>query len=398
MHITVRNINDAFPIIIDRFLEPTGMNHYVMDSRNGPVWKLKTPLTITYLKPWERVLFNPLRNCNPFFHLAEAMWMLAGRNDVAFLDRFNKQMKNFSDDGVTLNGAYGYRWINQYTFSYDLGPGSIRRINQLDMILEELKSDPDSRRVTLSMWALEDLSSVRAVPQKKDIPCNTHAYLQIGPEGLEMTVCNRSNDVIWGMLGANIVHFSFLQEYLANAIGVARGPLHQFTTNAHLYTQKYPREKLQEMLAAKHNKDPYTEGILDDTPWPQVGDMFLDQTDLLDVDRVPEEKVPFTDAIRRFLNYYMDKKFNPATVVDTHPFIEGVILPAFLAWDAKLAYQYQEAHYFINRMKAPDWRCACREWMQRSHNRHIMNEVLDPRTEYPSINHHQGDSDEQDNT
>lgn len=373
MHLTVRNINDAFPIVIDRFLEPTGMNHYIIDSRNGPVWKLKTPLTITYLKPWERVLFNPIRDCNPFFHLAEAMWMLAGRNDVAFLDHFNKQMKTYSDDGKTFRGAYGYRWIGMYCSEKSYG-----KIHQLNAIIRHLKEYPDSRRAVLSMWGLDDLldvyhwtnqnktyTSVRRGGTPKDIPCNTHAYLQIGPEGLEITVCNRSNDIIWGMLGANIVHFSFLQEYLANAIGVARGPLHQFTTNAHLYTNKYPREKLQEMLAVKHNRDPYMDGILDDTPWPQVCNVFKNDEEASD------ERIPFTDTIRVFLKDYMDKKINPETVADYNPFIDGVIFPAFLAWDAKLAHKYQEAHYHVNRIKAPDWRCACREWISRSYSRYV---------------------------
>ena len=54
------------------------------------------------LTPCERVLLYPERNANPFFHLYESLWMLAGRNDVAGPARYAKNMNNYSDNGVTL--------------------------------------------------------------------------------------------------------------------------------------------------------------------------------------------------------------------------------------------------------------------------------------------------------
>ena len=53
---------------------------------------------------------------------------------------------------------------------------------------------------------------------------------------LDMTVCCRSNDVVWGAYGANAVHFSVLQEYMAARIGVAVGTYTQFSNNFHVYT------------------------------------------------------------------------------------------------------------------------------------------------------------------
>ena len=66
--------------------------------------------------------------------------MLAGRNVVALVKQFNTRMAEFSDDGETFNGAYGYRWLS--TFDYD----------QLKIVVDELKKDPDSRRCVVSMW------------------------------------------------------------------------------------------------------------------------------------------------------------------------------------------------------------------------------------------------------
>ena len=67
------------------------------------------------------------------------------------------------------------------------------------------------------MWdAKQDLSHRN---ESKDLPCNTHVYFSIREGFLDMTVCNRSNDLIWGCCGANAVHMSFLQEYVATMWG-----------------------------------------------------------------------------------------------------------------------------------------------------------------------------------
>jgi hypothetical protein len=49
------------------------------DSRAGRVLVMQTPVTSVYRNPCERVLMDPLRDANPFFHLMESLWMLAGR-------------------------------------------------------------------------------------------------------------------------------------------------------------------------------------------------------------------------------------------------------------------------------------------------------------------------------
>src|SRR6266478_1362063 len=87
------------------------------DSRNGPVLVSPEPVMTVYTRPTERVLSSPLRDANPFFHLMEALWMLAGRNDVAWPAQFAKQILQYSDDGVILWGGYGARW--RRWFGYD---------------------------------------------------------------------------------------------------------------------------------------------------------------------------------------------------------------------------------------------------------------------------------------
>lgn len=206
------------------------------ETRNGPCLVLDEPLmTVTEL-PTQRVILSPTRNANPFFHLSEALWMLAGRNDVEFPALFVKRMREYSDDGNTLNGAYGYRWRRYW--SHD----------QLNLACQELTERPGSRRAVIGMWD-PGTDMVSATMGVKDVPCNTHIYFRIVNDALDMTVCCRSNDIVWGAFGANTVHFSVLQEYIALKLGVAVGRLIQFSNNAHLYLNQYSSDQIEAIVS-----------------------------------------------------------------------------------------------------------------------------------------------------
>ena len=232
--IKVRNVNQALPQALD-LLQVKGI---WKGSRNGRCIQHPGPVVTVYDNPWERVIFWHDRDANPFFHLYESIWMLAGRNDVASVANFAKQMLEYSDDGETLYGAYGHRWINH--FVVDSHVSNVR--NQLDMIVKELQRNPESRRAVLQMWDPEfDLGH-----DGKDVPCNLTATFQILENKLEMVVFCRSNDIIWGAYGANSVHFSMLQEYITVRLGIANvtmGSYYQVSVNFHAYEKQF--NKLQ---------------------------------------------------------------------------------------------------------------------------------------------------------
>lgn len=219
--IRARNVHDMLPAALD-FMSKFGVQE---QSRNGPVLRLQEPCTLVYERPKERVLFHPERDANPFFHLLEACWMMTGRRDVAFPARYVKRMAAFSDDGMVFNAAYGYRWRNHFG------------LDQLFTIAETLKKNPECRRQVLAIWdGRHDLGL-----DSKDLPCNTQATFQIVNGALDMVVSNRSNDLVWGATGANAVHFSFLQEWMAIAIGVPVGRYWQVSSNLHLYINQHSK-------------------------------------------------------------------------------------------------------------------------------------------------------------
>ncbi len=303
------------------------------DSRNGPVIKFDFPRLFTYTDPTSRVLQSRVRRCNPFFHLYEAMWFLAGRNDVASVKQFASRMSDFSDDGETFNGAYGYRWRQHF--------GG----DQLQTIIKTLKNNPNDRRCVLQMWDcrsdLKDFTtSDKTVSYSKDVPCNTHAYVQIRNGSLDLTVMNRSNDIFWGMFGSNYVTFTFLLEYLAAMVGVPVGFYHHFTVNAHYYTNIFPAEK----VSAMHDEEDQSVWV----PFPQ---------------RVPLVSTP--ENFDEELNSFVDRPYE--TNGYTERFFREIALPMM---NAHKAYKNGDIKYAFDvareDIQQQDWKVACVNWLVSS--------------------------------
>tara|TARA_R100000655_G_scaffold26313_2_gene54185 strand:- start:12598 stop:13788 length:1191 start_codon:yes stop_codon:yes gene_type:complete len=221
----VRNVSEAL-FVVKQSLEENGV---AVSTRGGDVLEFPGPVTTTYTHPRERVLFYPQRDANPFFHFMESLWMLAGRNDVQFVNTFNGRMNQYSDDGITYHGAYGYRW--RKWFGYD----------QFDRVIERLLSFPNDRRTVLTMW--DPVKDLVETNNGKDYPCNTQIFFSERKDLLNMTVVNRSNDLIWGAYGANAVHMSMLQEYFAGRLELGVGTYTQFSNNLHAYVDILERLK-----------------------------------------------------------------------------------------------------------------------------------------------------------
>lgn len=223
--IQARNVNEAYTLGLG-LLNENGIRR---DSRAGEVITLPYPVTTAYLRPMERILFCPIRDANPFFHLLESLWMLAGRNDTHWITQILPSMQQFSDDGKTFHGAYGHRWRKHFG------------IDQIIEIAEMLRKNPNERRAVLQMWdPVSDLGQ-----PLKDVPCNTAIYFRVNPVSghLDMTVSNRSNDVIWGAYGANAVHMSVLMELVAALVGVQPGIYYQMSNDYHAYSDVFLEKK-----------------------------------------------------------------------------------------------------------------------------------------------------------
>lgn len=308
-------------------------------SRNGDVLVAPGPVCTEYTDPCARVLYSATRDANPYFHLMEALWMLAGRNDLDWPAFFVQRYTDYSDNGRTVHGAYGYRW--RRWFGYD----------QLAAIVQELHRFPRSRRAVLTMWTPNgDLMAATTVEneqvgglQSRDVPCNTQAYFDLRYDVLNMTVCNRSNDAMWGAYGANVVHFSVLQEYLAAWLNVPVGTYRQFSNNLHIYTEHFSIEKLERIARETGEYDVYQ----DSDPYPLVS--------------VPMPA--WHDDLTRFLTEpFVERKYNDN-------FFNHVAKPMFMSWykrKTRAGIGLEEAQLIM----ATDWRHACLQHIVNKEGRH----------------------------
>lgn len=328
-----RNVNDAV-VKGAQLLKEGGQSQ---DSRAGGTLEYPEPVCTVYERPLERVLFDPVRDANPFFHLMEALWMLAGRNDVAWLARFNQRMATYSDDGVVFNAAYGYRWRQQF----NLANGST---DQLSAIVKLLRADRDSRRAVLQIWdAKADLGVA-----SKDLACNTQAMFKVRGGRLNMTVSNRSNDIVWGCYGANAVHFSVLLEYMAARIGVEPGQYRQISDSFHAYHDTW--SKISD-IAQRFNGDPYTRGDASVYPLAARPDSF--DAELTRWLESTPEQLSFEDWERE-----VEAKWQ-------NPYFMRVATPVHNSWFAYKRKDREAASRWLDRCAATDWQRAAREWLQR---------------------------------
>lgn len=306
----------------------------VRESRNGKVLAFPCPVTTWYENPRERVVFFPERDANPFFHLLESVWMLAGRDDVATIAPFSSNISEFSDDGVSLNGAYGKRWRKRFGPSYPVG---YRNPDQIIRISEALRDNPTCRRQVLTMYDPYHDPFV----ETKDIPCNTQAYFRVGHHGrLDMTVLNRSNDMIWGCYGANVVHFSYLQEIVACLAGREVGDYWQVSNDLHAYERHWP---LLEQLASRAVQPP-SEGVAG--PYARgVKPYALDAS----------EASLILSGADGWLN----------GLGGGGRFLDLVVAPVRAAWALHKARDYEKAIATMLDCEAEDWRLACIEWLGR---------------------------------
>ena len=321
-----KDINEALYVLKEEVLE----NGDRVETRNGTAYEIPSPVAVTFNRPTRRVLFYKQRDANPVFHFLESIWMLAGRNDLEWIQNYNKRMAEYSDDGEILNGAYGNRWRNH--FDQD----------QIEIACQRLIEYENDRRAVVTMW--DPTFDLTDSNKGKDHPCNTHIYFSVRKNRLDMTVCNRSNDLIWGMCGANAVHMSMLQEYMASVIDVGIGIYTQFTNNLHAYFST-----LEKLVDMQPDYDAYKiRGLV---PYPLVDEP---STFLKEAEKFCSEIIAMEKMTEKKLNYV----YNNAV-------FEEVGLPMhnmYMAWKDK---NYDEAYLCAMDIKAADWRLACKEWLER---------------------------------
>lgn len=216
-------------------------------SPRGKLIKELRPASVGFTNPYNRITFLGSRRVNPFFMIAESLWIISGKADVQWLTKFNANMSQFSDDGIWFNAPYGER-IRSY------GKNALHNviINPVDQLVDaytKLLSDKDTRQAVMVISHPHFDNAKYTIEEKgKDIACNLVVTFKIRHNKLNMTVFNRSNDANWGLWGANLCQFTTIQEVMLSWLKYSGkdefadleiGTYCQVTDSLHIYLDDY---------------------------------------------------------------------------------------------------------------------------------------------------------------
>lgn len=198
------------------------------NSRSGSTREI-LHAAMSIADPRQRWVVSRKPPLNVAFALAEVVWIMRGRRDLAFLEYWNSRYRNFVGPGPELHGAYGYRLRHHLD------------IDQLERAYQILDRDPDSRQVVLQIWDSRiDMPAADGTPSNSDIPCNVLAMPKIRDGKLEWLQVIRSNDMFLGV-PHNFVQFTSLQEILSGWLGVECGSYTQISDSLHVYDRDWEK-------------------------------------------------------------------------------------------------------------------------------------------------------------
>ncbi len=183
----------------------------------------------------------------------ELLWFLAGDTNVAYLNRNGVRIwDEWADETGGLGPIYGRQWR-----SWPGHDGAA--IDQMARLVEEIRTNPTSRRLIVSAWNVADLPAM-ALP-----PCHCLFQFHIAGGKLSCQLYQRSADVFLGV-PFNIASYALLTHLVAHVTGLGPGEFIHTLGDAHLYRNHL--DQADEQLARTPNRLPRL--MLD----PAVTDLF----------------------------------------------------------------------------------------------------------------------------
>lgn len=168
---------------------------------------------------------------------AELLWFLRGDTNVKWLqDRGVTIWDEWADENGDLGPVYGYQWR-----SWPAPDG--RHLDQIAQVLDQIRSNPDSRRHIVSAWNVAD------IPEMALAPCHTMFQFYVapqehGPAKLSCQLYQRSADVFLGV-PFNIASYALLTHMVAQVCDLEVGDFVHTLGDAHLYTNHLDQARLQ---------------------------------------------------------------------------------------------------------------------------------------------------------
>ncbi len=162
----------------------------------------------------------------------ELLWFLRGETNLAYLHENGVSIwDEWADPDGNLTGIYGKQWR-----SWETGDG--RTIDQISRVVEELKTDPDSRRLIVSAWNVGELDNM-VLP-----PCHLLFQFYVAAGRLSCQLYQRSADSFLGV-PFNITSYSLLTHMIAQQCNLDVGDFIWTGGDCHIYSNHIEQVKLQ---------------------------------------------------------------------------------------------------------------------------------------------------------
>lgn len=211
MTLAHNNMGDLWVDLLDMLLHRGA----AISPRGMPTREI-TDMKVVLLNARNNILMHPVRKPSHRFMVAEWLWMFFGHIDVKTIERYNKHIAQFSDDGVSFNGSYGAPIIAQWQDTVDT-----------------LKRDPNSRQAVIYIFGFKERRYAPLL-QSKDVPCTIALQFLLRGGKLDCIATMRSSDV-WLGLPYDMFNFSMLQNILAGQVNAEVGQLSMNLGSSHLY-------------------------------------------------------------------------------------------------------------------------------------------------------------------
>lgn len=222
------DVDEAFTMSAQRILKEE-----VSRTSRGLETKAIGPVMIKIQNPRARVLMNAVRKAKRHFMAGECIWILTGSNDLEQIAYYNPKMRQYSDDGKTLAGAYGPRLIEQFS-----------------NVMLTLEDDAFSRQAVINFWQPKLLRS-----GTKDTPCTISWQLRLNHGKMDMIAYMRSND-LWLGFPYDVFTFSVFQEIMSRAVGVSLGDYYHVVGDLHLYQPHWDLAKQCRLYSRRSEEMP----------------------------------------------------------------------------------------------------------------------------------------------
>lgn len=162
----------------------------------------------------------------------ELLWFLKGETNIAYLkDNKVSIWDEWADANGELGPVYGKQWR-----SWEGADG--QTIDQMQWLVDEIKRNPDSRRLVISAWNVAEL------PKMALMPCHSLFQFYVVDGKLSCQLYQRSGDIFLGV-PFNIASYALLTHMVAQTTGLGVGDFVHTLGDAHLYSNHYDQAREQ---------------------------------------------------------------------------------------------------------------------------------------------------------